>query len=123
MEQLVQTIESQLAAWPPPGIAFKMTIEDGSVTPAMPYTSATAKLELLAREAAQSLGFDLHGARTGGSSDAAFAATEGVPVLDGLGPIGGLDHSPIEYIERSSIVPRTALLAKLIMAITNNSAG
>jgi len=40
-------------------------------------------------------------------------------VLDGLGPIGGLDHSPDEYILLSSIVPRTALLAKLIMAITS----
>jgi glutamate carboxypeptidase len=37
--------------------------------------------------------------------------------LDGLGPIGGLDHSPDEYIEVSSIVPRTALLAHLLQAI------
>jgi len=37
--------------------------------------------------------------------------------LDGLGPIGGLDHGPDEYILRSSIVPRTALLAKLMQAI------
>jgi acetylornithine deacetylase/succinyl-diaminopimelate desuccinylase-like protein len=40
---------------------------------------------------------------------------------DGLGPIGGLDHSPDEYIERSSIVPRTTLLALLIMAITEDN--
>jgi glutamate carboxypeptidase len=58
------------------------------------------------------------GASTGGASDASFAAAEGTPVLDGLGPIGGLDHSPDEYIELSSIVPRTALLAKLIIAIS-----
>ena len=37
--------------------------------------------------------------------------------LDGLGPIGGLDHGPDEYILFSSIVPRTALLAKLMQAI------
>jgi glutamate carboxypeptidase len=36
-----------------------------------------------------------------------------------LGPVGGLDHGPDEYILRSSIVPRTALLAKLIMAIAD----
>jgi len=41
-------------------------------------------------------------------------------VLDGLGPIGGLDHGPDEYIEVGSIVPRTALLAKLIMAIAHS---
>ena len=38
----------------------------------------------------------------------------GVPVLDGLGPVGGLDHSPREYISKASIVPRTALLALLM---------
>jgi hypothetical protein len=40
----------------------------------------------------------------------------GVPTIDGLGPIGGYDHSPDEYLEVSSIVPRTALLAALIAA-------
>jgi glutamate carboxypeptidase len=40
-----------------------------------------------------------------------------VPSIDGLGPIGGMDHSPEEYLEVESIVPRTALLAALILAI------
>jgi glutamate carboxypeptidase len=40
-----------------------------------------------------------------------------VPALDGLGPVGGLDHGPDEYILRSSIVPRTALLAGLVVSI------
>ncbi|MFM7171808.1 MAG: M20/M25/M40 family metallo-hydrolase, partial [Caldilinea sp.] len=68
------------------------------------------------QELATQLGFSVAGARTGGASDASFVAAEGVPVLDGLGPIGGLDHSPQEYIELSSIVPRTALLALLLAA-------
>jgi acetylornithine deacetylase/succinyl-diaminopimelate desuccinylase-like protein len=33
------------------------------------------------------------------------------------GRIGGLDHDPDEHILRSSIVPRTALLARLLAAI------
>ncbi|MGA9175201.1 MAG: hypothetical protein WBZ33_14685 [Thermoactinomyces sp.] len=37
-----------------------------------------------------------------------------MPCLDGLGPVGGLDHSPDEYIEPESLVPRTALLALLM---------
>ena len=41
----------------------------------------------------------------------------GVPTLDGLGPIGGNDHSPAEYLEVDSIVPRTTLLAGLLLAI------
>ncbi|MCB0009943.1 MAG: M20/M25/M40 family metallo-hydrolase, partial [Anaerolineales bacterium] len=59
----------------------------------------------------------VHGASTGGAADAAFAAEAGVPALDGLGPIGGLDHSPDEYILLDSIVPRTAMLARLLMLI------
>jgi glutamate carboxypeptidase len=38
-------------------------------------------------------------------------------VLDGLGPVGGLDHGPDEYIEVESIVPRTALLAGVIQGV------
>ena len=66
---------------------------------------------------AEGLGFPLHDAATGGASDANTTAGMGVPTIDGLGPIGGLDHSPGEYLEVASIVPRTALLAALITAI------
>jgi glutamate carboxypeptidase len=46
----------------------------------------------------------------------------GVPTLDGLGPIGGNDHSPLEYLEVASIVPRTTLLAALLIAIARDQA-
>ena len=41
----------------------------------------------------------------------------GVASIDGLGPIGGMDHSPAEYLEVASVVPRTALVAALVLAI------
>ena len=66
---------------------------------------------------AADLGFPLRDAATGGASDANTTAGMGVPTLDGLGPIGGLDHSPGEYLEVASIVPRTVLLAALIASI------
>ena len=66
---------------------------------------------------AADLGFPLRDAATGGASDANTTAGMGVPTIDGLGPIGGLDHSPGEYLEVASIVPRTVLLAGLIAAI------
>ena len=40
-----------------------------------------------------------------------------MPTMDGLGPVCGYDQSPIEYLEIDSIVPRTALLAALLLAI------
>jgi glutamate carboxypeptidase len=66
---------------------------------------------------ARRLGFDIRDAATGGASDANTTSGMGVPSIDGLGPIGGMDHSPAEYLEVASIVPRTALLAGLILAI------
>ena len=36
------------------------------------------------------------------------------------GPIGGNDHSPAEYLEVDSIVPRTTLLAGLLLAIARD---
>jgi glutamate carboxypeptidase len=66
---------------------------------------------------AADLGFPLRDGATGGASDANTTAGMGVPSIDGLGPIGGLDHSPGEYLEVASIVPRTVLLAALIASI------
>lgn len=81
----------------------------------MALTEATASLAEVARESARELGFDVRDAATGGISYANALAAMGLPVLDGLGPVGGQDHSPREYILRSSIVPRTALLALLAL--------
>jgi glutamate carboxypeptidase len=63
------------------------------------------------------LGFRTTDVATGGASDANTTAGMGVPSLDGLGPVGGLDHSPDEYLEVDSVVPRTALVAALLLAI------
>ncbi len=62
------------------------------------------------------MGFALRDASTGGASDANTTAGMGVATLDGLGPIGGLDHSPDEWLDVASIVPRTALFAALLLA-------
>lgn len=116
MAALVAEVEALFAA-PEEGISFEIIPEPDAFTPAMERTPAVIELETLTQQIARSLGFAVNGAVTGGSSDACYVAAEGVPILDGLGPIGGLDHSPDEYVELSSIVPRTALLAKLMMAV------
>ena len=63
------------------------------------------------------LGFETKGAATGGASDANTTSGMGVPTVDGLGPIGGRDHSPDEYLEVDSIVPRLALFAALLLEV------
>jgi glutamate carboxypeptidase len=71
---------------------------------------------------AERLGFSVRDTATGGASDANTTAGLGVPSLDGLGPIGGNDHSPAEYLEVASIVPRTTLVAGLVLAISRDPA-
>ncbi len=68
-----------------------------------------------AQNIAHMLGFSVKHVLTGGVSDANCTANYGIPSLDGLGPIGGLDHSPDEYLMIDSVAPRTALLAGLIV--------
>jgi glutamate carboxypeptidase len=80
----------------------------------MERTDAIAALAARAAELAAELGIDLHDAATGGASDANTIAAAGTPVLDALGPVGGDDHAPGEWIDVDSIVPRIAILAGLI---------
>lgn len=82
----------------------------------MACTPESLKLISQAQQIAAILGFDLSHTITGGSSDASHISPLNIPVIDGLGPIGGCDHSPDEYISMKSIAPRTALLAGLIEA-------
>lgn len=88
----------------------------------MEKSPAAARLATHARALAAALGFDLDDVATGGASDGNTTSGMGVPTLDGLGPIGGMDHSPAEYVEVASIVPRTVLLAALMVAISRDPA-
>ena len=117
MAAVVEAVRQQLAQPVVPDVTVKMTFEESSSLPPMERTPRVAWLEELVCRAGRELDLEVRGTSTGGASDASLAAAEGAAVLDGLGPIGGLDHGPDEYIELSSIVPRTALLARLIMAI------
>jgi glutamate carboxypeptidase len=80
----------------------------------------SGRLVDLAVALAGRLGFELHDTATGGASDANTTAGMGVASLDGLGPIGGMDHSPAEYLEVGSIVPRTTLFAALLLAVARD---
>jgi glutamate carboxypeptidase len=85
--------------------------------PPMERSPATARLADLAIAIAGEIGFPLRDAATGGASDANTTSAAGLPSLDGLGPIGGDDHSADEWLDLSSVVPRTTLLAGLLARI------
>lgn len=71
----------------------------------------------VAADIALGLGIKLEGMATGGGSDGNFTAALGVPTLDGLGADGAGAHTFDEHIFLSSIAPRTALLANLMMSL------
>jgi glutamate carboxypeptidase len=83
----------------------------------MARTTVTDDLVHIAQDVARELGFEVEAVSTGGASDASLVAGVGTPVLDGLGPIGGDDHSPREWVAVSSIVPRVAMLAGLVARV------
>lgn len=66
------------------------------------------------------LGINLKPEATGGMSDGCWTAGEGLPTLDGLGPEGGNDHSPEEYLDLSTVAERAGLLAGLTKGINHN---
>jgi glutamate carboxypeptidase len=118
VEEFENIFHEKLTSLNNPGLQVVFREEENSYCPPMERTPSVVELEKLAQSAARELGFEVKSANTGGVSDGNLAAAGGAPVLDGLGPIGGLDHSPDEYVELDSIVPRTALLVNLIIAIS-----
>ena len=115
------TSEFELAAAEMEAIVTRPTLDGVSATlrqaafhPPMERTPGNARLAELAIAIAGELGFELHDALTGGASDANTTTAAGLPTLDGLGPVGGDDHSADEWLDLSSVVPRTTLLAALI---------
>ncbi len=63
------------------------------------------------------LGLKVGAEFTGGCADSGFAANVGAPTLCATGPVGGLAHTPEEYLEVETIVPRAQTLALAVMRV------
>ncbi len=95
----------------------ELTIEDIGGPPPLERTEAVATLARAAIGLGEELGQYFGEAVTGGVSDGSWTAWRGLPTLDGLGPVGGLDHTPWEYVELDSFAPRCGIVAGLVAAI------
>lgn len=113
---LDQAMREALAREVVAGTAAELT--GGISNPPMEKTEASARLVALAQQAARELRFEIEDVATGGGSDGNYTAALGVPTIDGLGPIGGKSHNAMEeWLDEKSIVPRVAMLARLIVKI------
>ncbi|OTG85366.1 peptidase M20 [Acinetobacter sp. ANC 4558] len=94
---------------------IKLEISGTQTRPPMQITQNSEHLFSKAQSIARKLGFSLEAKTVGGGSDGNFTAALGLPTLDGLGATGSGIHARHEHILVANIVPRTALLAGMIL--------
>jgi glutamate carboxypeptidase len=92
----------------------------GEFLPLVPNAASTRLLEQY-QAAARDLGIAVEGEFTGACADSGFSAGVGTPTLCGMGPIGGKVHTPDEFLEIDSLVPRAQLAALTIARIAADS--
>jgi glutamate carboxypeptidase len=85
--------------------------------PAMPTNAKTDKFVYQLSQVAMELGQEISVEHRHGTSDGNFFGADGVPTLDGFGPIGLNDHTPEERILISSLKARTSLLALFLLSL------
>jgi glutamate carboxypeptidase len=98
-----------------PGTHSQMTVN--SSRPAMPQNPANTKLFNRIKIVADELKIVVKPELRQGVSDANIIALTGIPVIDGLGPIGAKDHSEDEYIQKSSLAERAILFGNILACI------
>lgn len=111
MEKIMAIVEETRT----PGASAALSIK-GEFLPLVPDDGSRALFE--AYEAAMAeAGFPVAGQFAGGCADSGFTASVGCPTICAVGPVGGKAHSPEEYLEVDSIVPRAQALARAIMRL------
>jgi len=114
-DEIVGKIEAIVAKSFIPGTRATLTIR-GEFLP-LTQSPEAAALYRLYRGAAQETGFDPSGEFSGGCADSGFTAAVGAPTLCSVGPVGGKAHSPEEYLELDSLVPRAQAVARAILKL------
>ncbi len=113
-ETVMAAIEKIIATSYVPGTSATLTIK-GEFLPAVQSEGSKALFEGY-QAAARSVGLaTLQGEFSGGCADSGFTAAVGTPTICGVGPVGGLAHTPEEYLELDSIVPRAQAMALAIL--------
>src|SRR5919199_568660 len=112
-ERMTQSI----LGWKPHHPELGVRLPGGMNRPPMERTDKTAHLFHRAQELAYDLGLDLEEALVGGGSDGNFCAALGVPVLDGLGAVGGGAHARQEHVLVDAMPRRAALVTRLLETV------
>jgi glutamate carboxypeptidase len=87
--------------------------------PPMVCTPPISQLYQATAQTAKKIGLELPEEARGGASDANFLAATNLATLDGLGPVGEMDHSKKERILENSLFQRVELLVHLLWDLRN----
>lgn len=107
-------IDNIIATSTVPGASAKLHIS-GEFLPLV-QSEASKEIFDAYRAAAKDAGLrNVEGDFAGGCADSGFTAAVGAPTICSVGPVGGNPHTPREYLELDSIVPRAQALALAIL--------
>jgi len=91
-----------------------LRVTGGMNRPPMERVARNVALYERAVELSRELGLTLKEAGSGGGSDGNFTSALGIPTLDGVGAVGDGSHAIHEHVIVDTLVPRTALMARLM---------
>ena len=86
------------------------------------FDEAHLNLFTQCQQCAKTLGYDLTWKPSGGVCDGNILSNAGVPTIDTLGAIGGNIHTHDEYIELSSLLSRSKIVALLLSRLSKGLA-
>jgi glutamate carboxypeptidase len=109
---LLEAIERFAADTGDPMVTSKLTVL--AQRPPMQQTESSRKLYEKARACAEQNGLVMEPRTHGGGSDGSFAASAGIPVIDGMGAEGEFSHTMEEYVKADTIIQRLQTCIDLI---------
>ncbi len=98
-----------------PGTTVRVT--GGFHRPPLVRRPGSELLEAAVLKAAELMGLKIEFSMSGAASDGNNLSGYGIPVIDGMGPVGGREHSHDEYLELETLYERTELLALSLLAL------
>lgn len=115
--ELLAALERFAADTGDPQVTSALTIV--AHRPPMQQTDDSRKLYEKARACAQRNGLVLEPRTHGGGSDGSYAASTGIPVVDGMGAEGEFSHTKEEYVKVDTIEQRLQTCIDLIQTLVD----